>query len=322
MTLIKIRTDEERQLAQYLLGQLSDEEVDHIDERSIAEDGVAWRLRHMEDELVDAYVSGRLRGEPLQRFKWFYLSSRRRRDKVRFAQSLLRVADRDAGVRFERRRSWPASRVSATRVAWVAGLAAALTLVGCGTLVQRAIRLKQELRQTRVENALVDRGTQALQQQLDDQRAISARAADELERARAMLAAAMDRESVDGAPVADRSWNRLAAVALVLAPQGRAAGPVPTLAITHETPAVNFQLQLKIDDYASYRITLVNPDDQSAIWHSTRLGSRSIGGRPMVPINLPASLLKPQHYALQVEGVSASGETEMVGSYTFRVYQI
>jgi hypothetical protein len=83
--------DEDLPLLQYLLGGLSDEDVDDIDERSITDEGLAWRLRQVEHDLVDAYVTGALSGEALRRFMWFYLSSPRRRDKVSFAELFLHV---------------------------------------------------------------------------------------------------------------------------------------------------------------------------------------------------------------------------------------
>ncbi len=87
---------EDLQLARYLLGELSEEEADQIDERSIAEDGFAWRLQEMEDELIDAYVTGDLTGDARQHFTDCYLSSERHRDRVRFAEHFLRLVDRRA----------------------------------------------------------------------------------------------------------------------------------------------------------------------------------------------------------------------------------
>ena len=48
----------------------------------------------MEDDLVDAYVSGRLTGELLKTFESFYLASPHRRAKVIFATQFLRIVER------------------------------------------------------------------------------------------------------------------------------------------------------------------------------------------------------------------------------------
>jgi hypothetical protein len=57
-------------------------------------DGLAALLCIVEDDLVDAYVRGRLSGEMLERFESFYLESPYRRAKVRFADVLCRIIDR------------------------------------------------------------------------------------------------------------------------------------------------------------------------------------------------------------------------------------
>ena len=40
---------------------------------------------------------------------------------------------------------------------------------------------------------------------------------------------------------------------------------------------------------------------------------------PTVTFSIPASVLRSQHYSLELEGTSASGETEVAGSYVFQV---
>src|SRR5215510_8018615 len=87
---------DDEQLERYLLGLLSDEDTERLDELSIADDELAWRLKVVEDDLIDAYVTGTLEGPRLARFESFYLSSPRRRKKVTFAGNLLRAVDRAA----------------------------------------------------------------------------------------------------------------------------------------------------------------------------------------------------------------------------------
>ena len=49
-------TYDDRALTRYLLGQLAGEEADRLDELAIVDDEVAWRVREIENDLVDAYV--------------------------------------------------------------------------------------------------------------------------------------------------------------------------------------------------------------------------------------------------------------------------
>ena len=57
---------EERYLIRYLVGDLPAEEAERLDQLSIANDDFAWRLREIENDLVDAYVRSQLSGETLK----------------------------------------------------------------------------------------------------------------------------------------------------------------------------------------------------------------------------------------------------------------
>src|SRR3954465_2665491 len=84
----------DQQLIRYLVGLLPDQEAERLDEQSIVDDETAARLRCLENDLVDDYVSGRLEGEILAAFESFYLASPHRRDKGKFAQRLVPAVDR------------------------------------------------------------------------------------------------------------------------------------------------------------------------------------------------------------------------------------
>lgn len=90
---------DDEHLTRYLLGLLSDQENESLDEAGIVDDEVAARLRLAEIDLVDAYVRGTLSGETLTRFRTFYLSSPRRRENVKCAERFLSAIDRVAAPR-------------------------------------------------------------------------------------------------------------------------------------------------------------------------------------------------------------------------------
>jgi hypothetical protein len=89
---------EDQAVVQYLLGAAPQEQTELLDRLSVCDDDFARRLAAVEDDLVDAYVRGELPGDTLERFRSFYLSSPLRREKVRFAEALLPLADRPAPV--------------------------------------------------------------------------------------------------------------------------------------------------------------------------------------------------------------------------------
>src|SRR5215471_21164128 len=100
---------EDQDVVQYLLGAAPEKQTELLDRLSISDDDFACRLRALEDDLVDAYVRGELSGDTLERFRSFYLSSPLRREKVRFAEALLPLADRCASVPGINRRRSPLS---------------------------------------------------------------------------------------------------------------------------------------------------------------------------------------------------------------------
>src|ERR1043166_4342482 len=77
----------DKQLVQYLLGTLPENESEPLDALSIADDTFALRLLAIENDLVDSYVRGQLSGKNLDQFESFYLSTPTRREKLAFAKS-------------------------------------------------------------------------------------------------------------------------------------------------------------------------------------------------------------------------------------------
>jgi hypothetical protein len=79
---------DDQTLIDYLLGVLSGEEAEHLDELSVTDDGFAARLSEVENELIDAYVAGRLGQETRRRIETRYQSSAAGQRKVGFAEAL------------------------------------------------------------------------------------------------------------------------------------------------------------------------------------------------------------------------------------------
>ena len=75
---------DDRLMIDYLIGALPDQEIERLDELSIADDQFAARLTAAENDLVDAYVRGQLSGNTLASFRTRYLSSPAKREKAEF----------------------------------------------------------------------------------------------------------------------------------------------------------------------------------------------------------------------------------------------
>jgi hypothetical protein len=307
----------DREMGRYLLGLLPDEEAERFDEASIVDDHVASRLRSAENDLVDAYVSGTLDEETRERFETFYLSSRRRRDKVKSAQRFLDAVNRaqvSGAAMLAPARSGRAALRS--RIPWSIA-AAVLFLLACGVLLLENVRLRQGLSQARRDGIASDRRSQTLAQQLEAGRAEHAEALKALEEAHAALEArerSADRRSpsTSGSPT-------LATLALVLSPQTRAVGPLPTVAVSPALEQVAFDLRLESNDASRYRVELKDPGTGRTLWRSGSVPARAVRGVSLVSIAIPVAMLPRQHGVLELAGLSAAGRAEPVASYTFQV---
>jgi hypothetical protein len=109
------------------------------------------------------------------------------------------------------------------------------------------------------------------------------------------------------------------AAALVLFPQTRTAAAIPTLRIAPGTSGVTFDLRLESNDYQRYQAGLRDPRTNATIWRSAWMEPFTTAGRSAVEVVVPASLLKTQHYSLDLTGRAGAGALHVVGSYAFNV---
>jgi hypothetical protein len=293
------------QLISYLLGRLPEEEAERLDEQSIVDDELAARLRLAEDDLVDAYASGTLTGETLQRFESFYLASPRRRRKAAFARKFLARIDRPAhrlsAVPQPAIVKPPATAVSRARrfsFSW-APAAAAVLLLGMSILLLQQVNLRRELSDARLEVAAATERANAMSVALEEQRTAVAGATQALADARAVRPAAT--------------------IALVLRPQTRGVGPVPVISIAAGTRTVPLDLEFVASGPASYDVALKDPATNRIVWRSGPVSPQREAGAPVLFIGLPAALLKSQHYALDLFALRPGASPDFVGTYAFEV---
>jgi hypothetical protein len=293
----------EQQLTRYLLGALSEEEAERLDQLSIADEEFALRLNVVENDLVDAYVRGELKGEAQDRFDKYYLSSPKRLEKVEFSRALLRhqtespttvsrrvrTEDDASHVRSpqeesDARDSWRWLNVPRLGLRWGPAAAATVMLLTASFLFYENKRLRQEESETR------DLANSGLAKELDS--------------LRASLPAS----------------HALATIVAVLAPPTRGVGQIPSISLPTATDQVLLRLQLEADEFPRYQVTLKDPATNRILWHTTdALRANSEGNVKVVSVSLSAKLFKPQSYILELSGLSGSGEPELVSSYPFRV---
>ena len=78
-------------MRRYLLGELSEQERDQLDQRYFSDDEQFEILSALEDELVHDYVSGDLSDQESKRFEAHNLKSPRIKHKAQLAEALIRT---------------------------------------------------------------------------------------------------------------------------------------------------------------------------------------------------------------------------------------
>ena len=319
-------------IVQYLLGSLPEDETERLDELAIVDDEFAVRLQLAENDLVDAYVSGELSGETLERFTSFYLSSPKRREKVRFAQVFQKAPDQEvvtarAAIGLPKQSRVRPADEPVSRPGWLRGLfsppalvwgfaAIALLLVTAGVVVQNR-RLHAEMVQAQSERAAIQERERDLQTELDSQRSASLEKEREMESLRDKIAR-LDQPRSSESP-GGQSPENLMVVPVDLAPQTRGINRLSTVSIPAAADLVTVQLELESGDYQVYRAELKPLSGGPPVWASGRLRPRAKESGRVVVVNLRPHLLKSQRYVLEVSGISSSGGAEIVGSYPFEV---
>jgi hypothetical protein len=287
---------DDEELLRYLLGRLPDEARERLDEASIADDEFVACLRTAETNLIDSYVRGRLSGDTLERFESYYLSSPLRRANVRAAARFLGAVDRSAA----RSESAPFMHRLARPIRFVPIAAVAtLALVVGGVFVFRAARPRSDVTLATSANPAVERPADVPRQ------------ADP-------VSASPSPPSLP-VPGSDRPASPGPIVAIVLLPPTRSVAPIPTLTVATGVDRVRFELQLESNDFPRYRVGLKDPATNQIVWRSSWIAPGSAADPASVSVLVPAALLGPQRYSLDLTGRDAGDRDDVIGSYPVRI---
>ena len=314
--------DEQRLLTRYLLGALTEEEAEPLDERSLVDEEFALRLDALEHDLVDAFVRGELSGDALERFEHFYLSSPKRAEKVEFAKALLRLEEKSAsrvaeqspamaepGIKAEQKVSGrsPWRWLTAPRwgLQWAFAAAALLMFFATGYLFVANERLRKQGAETQEQQASLNHRAQELEKELTNQRSANDKMLKELESLREYLS----------------EPRVLKTIAFLFPAPTRGLSRIPTVSVPSGTDWVILRLQLESDDFPTYQAALKDSATNQILWKAAKLRPKSEGESKTVSVRVPAGLLTSQTYILELAGTPAQGGAELVTSYAFKVVQ-
>jgi anti-sigma factor RsiW len=299
-------------LTRYLLGDLSDEEQERVEERYISDPGFYDQLLVAEDDLIDSYAERALTPQQLAGFEKHFLRSPERQKKVAFAEAWMAyvarqsVAAKAAAVErkiTEKKRSLfeflrPAAWPLAARVA-----AAVLVLVVGGWLIFEVLRLKTQVQQTEAQRAALQQQNEDLAQQIDAEKNHSLELAAKLEEERLQPPAQPNQVSSD-------------IVSFFLTPGLlRGNGEAKRNVIPTGAREVNLQLSFNDEQYERYDIVITNVEGRE-VWRKDAGKPQSRNGGKAITVRVPAGLFKTNDYIVNVIGTDSS---DKVARFVFTV---
>jgi hypothetical protein len=321
----------EKLIAQYLLGELPEEQQIAIEDRAFADQDYLAAITAVENDLIDEYVRHELSPSDRQRFKERFLASAQRRKRVDFARALAQVKsevvvpERNV-VATAPSWSWRESFYAfvngfnpAARFAVVAAMI--LLVVGAAWLFTRTLWLQRQLTQLQAENQSRQNQRQALEQQIDQERRrneeLNARLNQEKQQ-RAQSDESLRRLSETGD--ATNPPHRPVIASITLLPGlSRGGGQKPSLVLPDDASLV--RLQVGIDPEEQYKAFAVEVRTLSGrqVWTRENLTARNRRGIRAIGLTVPATALKPGDYELRLSGITEGSGSEDVGFYYFTV---
>jgi len=280
------QTYDDEQLVRYLVGSLDEHDTERFDELSISDDEFADRLRAVENDLIDAHSRGELSSDVRARFEAHYLSRPDKLERTRFAKAWVLRQGRAASANAGTPSPEPGYRSTRRTVVWPLAAAAAIVIVVLGYVLLGRTKLLAPATQPAPPAVATERPNSA---------------------------------SPGTGPDSTTAIPPPAPVALVLMPSTRGAREIPSLSIPPGATTVEIRLVLDGDDFPTYDVALKDFEGERALWNAVGLRSSASGEERVVVVAIDPHLMKPQRYTLELSGHRASGRSEVITSYPFRV---
>ena len=321
-------------LIDYLLGRLSETELERFERSYLTNEALFNELQEVEEELIDDYASGGLTAEQRLLFEKYFLRSLERREKLAFATAMSeRAVAWQSGTLVSTENSareltsaeladnshsklhlmfWKGS-IPAWRQ-WVAVAAAVVLAVVSGVLWLRNRELQRQLFTT-------DANYARLRQEVDAQSRITAETKAELS-AEQQQAQVLESqvEQLQTSP-ADKIRDTIVSVVLgidyLITSTRGSEKKVKTLDVPANARLVRLTLDVAPSSVESFKIHLRRGD--ANIWRRSGLRAKLAGDRRKLNLSIPAENLTPGDYEVLVLGGPPEGDAELIGRYFLNV---
>ncbi|HXG65538.1 MAG TPA: hypothetical protein VNO70_10550 [Blastocatellia bacterium] len=314
------RLDDKELMVRFLLGDVTDEEREFLEDRYLADDEFFEELLIAEDELIDSYVYGELTQSQREQFERCFLTSPERRERVAFAMTMKQaLADRRAATLVPTPRRTPVPFWAQSRAVWLP-IAATLVIgifAGMWLIVENA-RLRERVEIAQAEQMKAAQAAQQAAQQAAEQSSqneqLAAELADQQQRIERLT---REQQSPRPAPPAVQPMSEIASLSLTYR-MTRSSGSLASLVLKPETKTALFRLALERNEYSSYRAEVRTLEGQT-VYSRDGLRARNTDSGPTLILRVPANRLTAGDHTVMVIGVTADGGAEEVAEYYFRV---
>lgn len=328
--------EDEDSIRSYLLGKLSLEEQQRLEERLLTDNKLFEQLQVIEEDLIDDYVAGTLPASDLERADKHLLSAPQRRQDVRFARAMSRYVSERSAVnqvageteKLTQGSSWwqrlsALFRIENPLVGFALASLLLISVLACLALWLRSERLQRQFDQlSSARNSPIPQpGANPQLATYENDRLAEELRQEREQRLRAEQALAELQNQNKGRPpaVAPSPTRQPAFFTVALTPGSvRGAGEMVRFSPPVEATTIQLRLALPAADYQRYR-AVIETDEGQSILSRSNLRAIASGQARSVVLSLPATLLKPGDYQLKLSGVTPGGSSEDVASYTFRI---
>jgi hypothetical protein len=306
----------EGEIRRYILGELAAQDEQSFDWRLMTGDREFMQevediVEVLHDDLVEDYISAKLSDAEKTAFEVRLLPCPQMREQIMLEKTLRLAAARN--TRKKRSLSellgvWIQPIIIPVRAA---ALCASLLLAGGGLFVYRIAVLRNSLDNATSHLTAMTVVQKSLRNQVGAERRRSSALTAQLN----LLAEAKQHLPNTG------SRTGVAVASFMLMPGStRSGGQTARVAVGPGQSLVELKLDVGIAEYPRYRAALNDSEDNELIVVG-KLDPVVAGRSVYVPLQLPARMLPPDDYRIQLSGVPPGRATVMIDSYPFRVVQ-
>ena len=314
---MEVKSDFENLCEQYLLGELSDSDRQHLEEAYFAEDDLFERYLIVKDDLIDAYTRGELSPEKRKQFELHFLSSAARAKSVDETRELIKTVTGHhnklaTATASENRASFGGWLVAFRFKPMVWGIGFAALLLAVIAVAWIVVRQRDSRRpageSARQTPTPTDTVVPTQSPQPSPNSNIENRTTSPTSRPEPQLAVK---------PSPEPSPAQIASVVLIPV-SSREPGSSNSLVVGPDTRVVRLTLVFGGGTQDRFEVSVRTVDGQQ-IFNGGNLKATSSGQGTIVTVSFDSSLLKRQDYIATLSARTSNRKLETVGDYYFRV---